>query len=210
MINRRRFIGSLIGGGALLAAGTSFAREPVAGRDYRALIPRVPTGLPEGRIQVVEVFWYGCPHCFTFEPLVDAWRKNLPEHVEFSHLPAPFNDTWARHARVYFAASALGVLEQVHQPFFEAIHVQGRNLTSESAILRFIDQIGLDADAFGAMMRSPEVSEQVGDAGLLVQAFQVEGVPSMVVDGRAVVSAGMTGSHEAMLEVVDHLIAQTS
>lgn len=210
MINRRRFIGSLIGGGALLAAGTSLAREPVAGRDYRALIPRVSTGLPEGRIQVVEVFWYGCPHCFTFEPLVDAWRKNLPEHVEFSHLPAPFNDTWARHARVYFAASALGLLEQVHQPFFEAIHVQGRNLTSESAILRFIDQIGLDADAFGAMMRSPEVSEQVGDASLLVQAFQVEGVPSMVVDGRAVVSAGMTGSHEAMLEVVDHLIAQTS
>lgn len=210
MINRRRFIGSLIGSGALLAAGPSLAREPVAGRDYRALIPRVPTGLPEGRVQVVEVFWYGCPHCYSFEPLVDAWKKNLPEHVEFSHLPAPFNDTWARHARVYFAASALDVHEQVHQPFFEAIHVQGRNLTSESAILRFIDQIGLDADAFGAMMRSPEVSEQVGDASLLVQAFQVEGVPSMVVDGRAVISAGMTGSHEAMLEVVDHLIAQTS
>jgi thiol:disulfide interchange protein DsbA len=210
MIDRRRFIGSLIGGGALLAAGASLAREPVAGRDYRALVPRVPTGLPDGRIQVVEVFWYGCPHCFSFEPLVNAWKKTLPEHVEFSHLPAPFNDTWARHARVYFAASALDVLDQVHQAFFEALHVQGRNLTSESAILRFIDQLGLDADTFGATMRSVEVSEQVADASLLVQAFQVEGVPSMVVDGRAVISAGMTGSHEAMLEVVDRLIARAS
>jgi protein dithiol oxidoreductase (disulfide-forming) len=210
MINRRRFIGSLIGGGALLATGAAIAREPVAGRDYRPLVPRVPTGLPEGRVQVVEVFWYGCPHCYSFEPLVNAWKKTLPEHVEFSHLPATFNDTWARHARVFFAASALDVLEQVHQPFFEALHVQGRNLTSESAILRFIDQIGLDADAFGATMRSPEVSEKIADASLLVQAFQVEGVPSMVVDGRAVISAGMTGSHEAMLEVVDHLIAQAS
>lgn len=209
-MNRRRFIGSLVGGSALLASGTAFARSFTAGIDYRRLIPRVDTGLPEGRIQVVEVFWYGCPHCYTFEPLVDAWRKDLPEHVEFTHMPAAFNDLWALHARVYYAAVQMDVLDQIHQPFFDAIHAQGRNMRSESAILRFVDQRGLDADAFRETMRSPEVTEAVSEAGLLIQAFQIEGVPSMVVDGRAMVSAGMTGSHEGMLRVVDHLIEQHS
>ncbi|MFO8005014.1 thiol:disulfide interchange protein DsbA/DsbL [Thioalkalivibrio sp.] len=209
-MNRRRFIGSLVGGGALLASGAGLARSVTAGVDYRQLIPRVDTGLPEGRIQVVEVFWYGCPHCYTFEPLVDAWSRDLPENVEFTHMPATFNDLWALHARVYYAAAQMGVLDQVHQPFFDAIHAQGRNMRSESAILRFIDQRGLDADAFRETMRSPEVNEAVSEAGLLIQAFQIEGVPSMVVDGRAMISAGMTGSHEGMLRVVDQLIEEYS
>jgi protein dithiol oxidoreductase (disulfide-forming) len=205
-MNRRRFMGSLVGGSALLVSGISLARSFTPGIDYRQLIPRVDTGLPEGRLQVIEVFWYGCPHCYTFEPLVDAWRRELPEHVEFSHMPAPFNDLWALHARVYHAASQMGVLDQVHQPFFDAIHAQGRSMNSESAILRFIDQRGVDADAFRDVMRSPEVADAVSEAGLLIQAFQIEGVPAMVFDGRAMVSAGMTGSHQGMLDVINHLI----
>ena len=208
MLNRRRFMGALVGGSALLASGVALGREFTAGRDYRQLVPRVDTGLPEGRVQVVEVFWYGCPHCNSFEPLVSEWKENLPEHVDFSRLPATFNDLWALHARVYFAADKLGVVDEIHRPFFDAIHAQGRHMRSESAILRFVDQRGLDADAFREAMRSPEVGAEVSEAGLLIQAFQVEGVPSMVVDGRALVSAGMTGSHEGMLRVVDHLVAE--
>lgn len=209
-MNRRHFIGTLIGTGALLSAGTSLSRDYAAGIDYRELFPRVDTGLPEGQVQVVEVFWYGCPHCFQLQPVLREWKKTLPENVELVHLPAPFNDLWALHARVFFAAQQLGVLEEVHQPFFAAIHEQGRNLRSESAILRFVDQRGLDADAFRDAMRSQETSEALQEASLLVQAYQVEGTPSMVVDGRAMVSAGMTGSHAEMLRVVDHLIAQSS
>lgn len=209
-MNRRRFMGALVGGGVLLTSGAVLGREVAPGVDYRQLTPRVDTGLPEGRVQVVEVFWYGCPHCYQFQPVLREWRKTLPEHVEFTHMPAPFNDLWALHARVFFAAEALGVLDQVHLPFFDAIHAQGRNMQSESAILRFVDQRGLDADAFREAMRSPETTTALADAGLLVQAFQVEGVPSMVVDGRAMVSAGMTGSHEGMVRVVDQLIARFS
>ncbi len=209
-MNRRRFMGSVIGGGALLASGVSVAQEYTAGIDYRPIVPRVQTGLPEGKVQVVEIFWYGCPHCYTFEPLVNEWQATLSDHVEFTHLPATFDDVWALHARVYYAARALDVLDAVHQPFFDAIHAQGRNMRSESAILRFIDQLGLDADAFREAMRAPETLEAVNEAGLLVQAYQVEGVPSMVVDGRALVSAGMAGSHRDMLRVVDYLIAQAS
>lgn len=207
-MNRRRFMGALVGGSALLASGAVLSQPITAGVHYRPVVPRVNLGLPEGRVQVVEVFWYGCPHCFNLQPLVTAWAKGLPEHVEFTHMPAPFNDLWALHARVHYAAVELGVLDQIHQPFFDAIHAQGRNMTSESAILRFVDQRGVDADAFRETMRSPGVTAAIADAGLLVQAFQVEGVPSMVVQGRAMVSAGMAGSHEGMLRVVDHLIEQ--
>ncbi len=209
-MNRRGFMGSLIGSTVLLASGSALARSYTGGIDYRELIPRVDPGLPAGRIQVVEVFWYGCPHCYTFEPLVNEWSRNLPEQVEFTHMPATFNDLWALHARVYYAAVELDVLEEVHQPFFDAIHAQGRNMRSESAVLRFIDQRGLDADAFRDAMRSEAVGEAITEAGLLIQAFQIEGVPSMVVDGRAMVSAGMAGSHEGMLRVVDHLIEKHS
>jgi protein dithiol oxidoreductase (disulfide-forming) len=197
MMNRRRFMGALVGGSVLLASGAAPGQPISPGVHYRQLIPRVDPGLPEGRVQVVEVFWYGCPHCYSLEPLVAEWRQTLPEHVEFSHLPAPFNDVWALHARVYFAAVELDVLDQVHQPFFDAIHAQGRNMGSENAILRFIDQRGLDADAFREAMRSPAVAAAVGDAGLLVQAFQVEGVPAMVVDGRALVPPGWPAATRA-------------
>ncbi|TVP86841.1 MAG: thiol:disulfide interchange protein DsbA/DsbL [Thioalkalivibrio sp.] len=207
-MNRRRFMGALVGGGTLLASGVAPGREFTAGQHYRRLVPRVDTGLPEGRVQVVEVFWYGCPHCYNFEPLVREWREDLPDHVDFTHVPATFDDLWALHARVYYAAEELGVLDQIHRAFFDAIHAQGRHMRSESAILRFVDQRGLDADAFREAMRSPEVGAAVSEAGLLVQAFQVEGVPTMVVDGRAMVSAGMTGSHEGMLRVVDHLLEE--
>lgn len=210
MMNRRRFMGALIGGSALFASGASLSQNFTAGLHYRPLMPRVNPGLPEGRVQVVEVFWYGCPHCYNFQPYVTEWSQNLPDHVEFTHLPAPFNDLWVLHARVFFAAEEMGVLDQIHQPFFDAIHAQGRNMRSESAILRFVDQRGVDADAFRETMRSPEVAAAIGDAGLLVQAFQVEGVPSMVVDGRAMVSSGMAGSHEGVLRVVDHLIEQSA
>ena len=207
-MNRRHFLGGLAAGAAMMAAGSTAAREYLRGIHYLELMPRVPTGLPEGRVQVVEVFWYGCPHCYTFEPLVQAWRETLPEHVDFVLLPAPFNDLWALHARVYFAARELGIVDAIHMPFFHAIHAQGRNLNSESAILRFVDQRGIDSDAFRDAMRSPATAEALTDASLLVQAYQVEGVPAMVFDGRAMVSAGMAGSHQAVLRVLDQLIAQ--
>ena len=209
-INRRQFMGTLAAGSAMLATGGSWAQEFQAGRHYRNLVPRVPTGLPEGRIQVVEIFWYGCPHCYNFAPYVHDWIPTLPEHVEFSHLPAPFNDLWALHARVFFAARALGILDDFHMAFFHALHAQGRNLNSESAILRFVDQRGIDADAFRDTMRSEQTAEALHEASLLVQAFQVEGVPSMVYDGRAMVSAGMAGGHPQVLQVMDYLIEQNA
>jgi len=211
-MNRRRFLGGVVAGATAVAVGSgaSSAREFLPGIHYRELMPRVPTGLPPGRLQVVEVFWYGCPHCYTFEPMVADWLPSLPDNVDFALLPAPFNDLWALHARVFFAARELGIVDAIHMPFFHAIHAQGRNLGSESAILRFVDQRGMDADAFRDAMRSPETAAALTEASLLVQSFQVEGVPAMVYDGRVLVTAGMAGSHQNVLRVMDQLIAQDS
>jgi thiol:disulfide interchange protein DsbA len=194
------------GAGLLLATGTSLAREYRDGQNFRTIQPPIDTGLEDGKIQVVEVFWYGCPHCYSFEPYVQEWQKGLADDVEFVYLPAPMNDVWALHARVFYTAQKLEVLDEVHQAFYDAIHDQGRELRSESAILRFINQRGLDADEFREVMRSEEIRRKVTEAGQDVQEYGVEGVPTLVIDGEAVVSASMTRSHEEMLDVADFLI----
>lgn len=209
-MDRRRFLGSLAAGGAVLATGThASASNLTPGVHYLPIRPRISTGVPEGKVQVLEIFWYGCPHCYNLQPHMGEWMSTLPDSVEFSHLPAAFNDLWALHARVYYAAVLMDILEDIHQPFFDAIHGQGRNMQSESAILRFVDQRGVDADAFRDVMRSQEVADSVNDAALLVQALQVQGVPSMAVDGRALVSASMAGSFGNMLAVVNELIRES-
>ncbi|WP_017925598.1 thiol:disulfide interchange protein DsbA/DsbL [Thioalkalivibrio sp. HL-Eb18] len=205
-MRRRDFLGAMGGAGLLLATGTSLAREYRDGQNFRTIQPPIDTGLEDGRIQVVEVFWYGCPHCYSFEPYVQEWQKGLADDVEFVYLPAPMNDVWALHARVFYTAQKLEVLDEVHQAFYDAIHDQGRELRSESAILRFINQRGLDADEFREVMRSEEIRRKVTEAGQDVQEYGVEGVPTLVIDGEAVVSASMTRSHEEMLDVADFLI----
>lgn len=205
-MRRRDFLSAMGGAGLLLATGTSLAAEYRDGQNFRTIQPPVDTGLEDGKIQVVEVFWYGCPHCYSFEPYVQEWQKGLEDDVEFVYLPAPMNDVWALHARVFYTAQKLDVLDEVHQPFYDAIHDQGRELRSESAILRFIDQRGLDADEFREVMRSEEIRRKVTEAGQDVQEYGVEGVPTLVIDGEAVVSASMTRSHEEMLDVADFLI----
>ncbi|WP_018861027.1 MULTISPECIES: thiol:disulfide interchange protein DsbA/DsbL [unclassified Thioalkalivibrio] len=205
-MRRRDFLSAMGGAGLLLATGTSLAAEYRDGQNFRTIQPPVPTGLDDGKIQVVEVFWYGCPHCYSFEPYVQEWQKGLDDDVEFVYLPAPMNDVWALHARVFYTAQKLDVLDEVHQAFYDAIHDQGREMRSESAILRFISQRGLDADEFRDVMRSEEIRRKVTEAGQDVQEYGVEGVPTLVIDGEAIVSASMTRSHQEMLDVADFLI----
>lgn len=205
-MKRREFMGALGGAGLLLATGSGFAAEFREGQHYRAIQPPLDTGLEDGKIQVVEIFWYGCPHCYEFEPRVQAWKPGLADDVQFEYLPAPMNDVWALHARVYYTAEKLGVLDQLHQAFYDAIHDQGRQLRSESAILRFIDQRGLDADTFRETMRSDAIRRRVVEATEAVQDYGVGGVPTLVINGEAIVSASMAGGHAEMLEVADYLI----
>ncbi|MFN2348316.1 MAG: thiol:disulfide interchange protein DsbA/DsbL [Thioalkalivibrio sp.] len=199
--------GLLLAGLFMLPAQAS---EPAEGIDYKVLERPVPTRVEDGQVEVLELFWYGCPHCYHFEPHVQAWKDGKPEHVQFEYLPAVFNDLWALHARVFYAAEAIGKLDSLHSPFFHAIHAQGRRMADERSILRFVEQQGVDPAEFRAALVSDEVTNRVREAIQQTRDYQVEGVPSVVVDGRYLVTASMAGGFEQMIKVMEHLVEKTA
>jgi protein dithiol oxidoreductase (disulfide-forming) len=186
------------------------ADEPAAGIDYQVIDPPVPTKADEGRVEVVELFWYGCPHCYNFEPHVHEWKARNQENVTFRYLPAVFNDLWAFHARVFYAAESLDLLDKLHAPFFHAIHAQGRRMADERSVLRFVEQQGVDPREFQRALASDEVTEKVREAIQLTREYRIEGVPAVAVDGRHLVSPGMSGSFDTMMRVMDHLVDKAS
>jgi protein dithiol oxidoreductase (disulfide-forming) len=199
--------GLLFAGAAPLSAG---AVEPTPGIDFQVLDPPVSTRADEGRVEVVELFWYGCPHCYNFEPHVTKWKERQADSVTFRYVPAVFNDVWAFHARVFYAAEALGLLEDLHAPLFHAMHAQGRRMTDERSVLRFVEQLGVDPQAFRSAMVSDEVTARVREAIQLTRDYRIEGVPAVVIDGRHVVSPGMAGGFDSMMQVMDYLVEQAS
>lgn len=190
---------------ALLALPVQ-ASEPTEGIDYIVLPQPVPTRVADGQVEVVELFWYGCPHCYHFEPHLKAWKADKPEHVQFRYLPAVFNDLWALHARVFYAFEHMGVFDQLHDPFFHAIHAQGRRMADERSILRFVEREGVDPAAFREALVSDEVTARVREAIQKTRDYRIEGVPSVVVDGRFLVTASMAGGFENMVRVMGHLV----
>lgn len=195
---------------AVLFALPSGASQPAEGIDYQALESPVETQAEPGTVEVVELFWYGCPHCYNFEPHVTEWKARHDESVTFRYLPAVFNDVWAFHARVFYAAETMDLLDKLHAPFFHAIHAQGRRMLDERSILRFVEQQGVDPAAFRQALVSDEVTDKVQEAIRLTRDYRIEGVPAVVVDGRHLVSPGMTGGFDNMLQVMDYLVTKAS
>jgi protein dithiol oxidoreductase (disulfide-forming) len=181
------------------------ADTPTEGIDYQLIDP-VPTEAEAGRVEVVELFWYGCPHCYNFEPHVQEWKAQQGENITFRYLPAVFNDLWAFHARVFYAAEHLGLLDTLHTPFFQAIHAQGRRMADERSVLRFVEQQGVDPAEFRQAMASDEVTGKVREAIQLTRQYRIEGVPAVVVDGRHLVSPGIAGGFDNMVRILDHLV----
>jgi len=178
----------------------------VAGKDY-ALVDFPQATTDPKRVEVLELFFYGCPHCFELEPLLVAWTKKLPRHAYFRRMPAIFNDGWVPMAKAFYAAEALGVTEKLHADLFNAIHLQGINLNNRDNLLRFVAGRGVDAGKFGAAYDSFGVQNKVKQARDLTGAYGIQGVPSLIVDGKYRTSSSMTGSHEQLFPVLDQLIA---
>ncbi|MEO1766742.1 thiol:disulfide interchange protein DsbA/DsbL [Thiobacter aerophilum] len=207
MTDRRQFLNLAAASAALACLPAGVARATlVAGRDY-ALVEFPQPTLDPKRVEVLEFFFYGCPHCFELEPLINRWLKTLPRHAYFRRLPAIFNDAWVPLAKAYFAAEALGVVEKLHGDLFNAIHLQGINLNNRDTLLRFVAQRGIDAAKFGAAYDAFGVQAKVQQARDLTSAYGIEGVPSMIVDGKYRTSSSMTGSHEKLFPVLNELIA---
>lgn len=181
----------------------------VEGVHYAPTTQRMAT-TDENMIEVVELFSYSCPHCFSLDPQVQEWKKTLPENVKFVHVPAIFRDSWLQLAKVFYAAEATGDLEKLHPLLFNAIHVEKRKLNTEKQLLDFVAEQGIDRDTFVKAMNSFAVNGKVKKALVMSQTSGITGVPAMVVNGKYRTDAPLAGSMEDMLKVTDFLIQQES
>lgn len=184
------------------------AGDYAAGIDFTVLMPPL-TGAAEGKVKVVEMFWYGCPHCFQFEPYMHKWMEKMPANVEFERIPAIFNNpTWELHARAYYTAEVMGVLDKVHEAMFEEIHVRKKPLKTRESVRAFFVSRGVDGGEFDATFNSFAVNGMVREAALLTDQYQVSGVPMMAVQGKYKVGGKMAGSYANMIRIVNALIAK--
>ena len=191
--------------------GLALALPAAAQSDVEGLYQKLPAPQPTSdpdRIEVVEVFWYGCPHCNRFQPYLEQWTATLPDHVRFVRMPAVFNDVWELHARAYYIAQALGILDDVHHLVFAAIHDEGRSLASMDAIRDFFVAHGVAESDFDKHAKSFSVQSGVQRSQVMQARYGLRGVPALIVNGRFLVSGSTAGSYPRVLEVADALIAR--
>ncbi|MBI6908043.1 thiol:disulfide interchange protein DsbA [Pseudomonas sp. R11F] len=178
-----------------------------AGKTYVELTNPVPVSVP-GKIEVVELFWYGCPHCYAFEPTINPWVEKLPSDVNFKRIPAMFGGPWDAHGQLFLTLEAMGVEHKVHNAVFDAIQKQGKRLTKPEEMADFVATQGVDKDKFLATFNSFAIQGQIKQAKELAQKYGVQGVPTMIVNGKYRFDLGTAGGPEAVLNVADQLIAK--
>jgi len=207
-MNRRDWTRATAAIALLAASGARAQGNPaVEGRDFVRLNPpvAVPTG---GKIDLIEFFSYGCPHCYAFEPMLDAWIKKLPADVAFRRVPAAFNAPFEGYAKLFYALEAIGMSDALHKRVFAAIHVQRQRLDKESDLAAFVQSAGGDGAKFVDAYKSFGVATKVRQGKQLSEAYKIDGVPTLGIHGRFFTSGSLAGSHERALAVADQLIAQ--
>ena len=196
---RRTLVASL-----MLSPLSAFAHG--TGQEFNVLQPEQPTET-SGKLEVVEFFWYGCPHCYKFEPLLEAWLPKLAADVEFRRIPAIFNDRWAHDAGIYYTFEALGLTGKLHRPFFDAIHRERLRSDDSKALAEWLRKNGVDPARFEQTLKSFGVQARVSRSRQLTVSYKLEGVPTLAVHGRYSIEAER--GFEGMLQTADKLIAET-
>ncbi|WP_298218731.1 thiol:disulfide interchange protein DsbA/DsbL [Halothiobacillus sp.] len=201
---------------ALLASPVVYAAPKIAPSpeiilkenvNYRVVITD-ETPPSDGRILVQEMFWYGCPHCFHLEPVLDEWRKTLPAYVDFEPYAVPLTPGWVPLTKAFYTAKFMGVLPKTHVSVFTDIHVKNLRPVTREQIADMYADLGVNRDQFLQMYDSFGVDNAVRQAGVVAQDAGVTGVPAILVNGKYLVTGDMAGSNEAMLPIVDALIAK--
>jgi len=191
---------------AVASIGLALA-QPVPLRpkvDYIAIDPQpVTTG---ERIEVIEFFWYGCPHCYNLQPALDAWIKRKPADVEIRRIPAAFRDSWLPHARIYYTLEALGETARLHHAVYSALHRNKESLMSAQETADWAARNGIQPTQWLTAYNSPEVGRKVEASKDLTKAYAVPGTPSLVVDGRYLTSSGMAESMPGVIQTLEGLI----
>lgn len=193
----------------ILFSTTAFAQEErfKEGVHY-TLIKDASASNSDGKVTVYEVFGYLCPHCFSFQPYVSAWHAKLPDTVEFVRVPAIFSPAWEPLGRAYITAESLGVVEKGHDDMFRAIHQERKQIRSIEDAADFFANYGADKETFLSTAGSFAVDAKVRQYQALVRKWGVRGTPSLVVDGKYLISVSQTVPQPMMLEVADFLIAK--
>ena len=197
---------------ALAATGLALPahaqRKYTEGKEYQPIDKRAPVEAPQGKLEVVEFFWYACPHCNAFEPKLEAWVKKIPADVAFRRVPVAFRDDMVPQQRLFYVLEAMGKLDEVHRKVFHAIHVEKQALNREDLITAWVDKQGVDKAKFAELYNSFAVSTKARKATQLQDAYRIEGVPSLGIAGRYLTSGDMAGTVDNALLVTDYLIAE--
>lgn len=203
----RNLILSAVFASLSLLGATAQAEGIEAGRQYEVLGSPVPVSQP-GKIEVVELFWYGCPHCYQFEPTLNPWIKQLPEDVHFVRIPALFGGIWDVHGQMFLTLESMGVEQQVHDAVFNAIHKEKLALDTPEKMAEFLAGQGVDQGKFLSTFNSFAVKGQMAKAKKLAMAYQIKGVPVLIVGGKYRFDIRSSGGPEQALEVADFLIGK--
>lgn len=176
----------------------------IEGTDYQLISPPVKTSNPD-KVVVTEMFWYGCPHCFAFEPYVEKWSANLPNGIVFEQTPSVLNPRWGDHARTYYTLKQMGELGKVHRKLFDAIHVERQRLNRFEDIAKFVGTQGVDEAKFRETYNSFPVDSLFRKNLKIEQKYGHRGVPSVIVNGKYLTTGGMTGSNQRLIAVINYL-----
>ena len=211
-MNRREFstgAACVLASASLGLPGMAYAqKKPEDGTEYKSLDKRVAMEAPQGKIEVIEFFWYGCPHCNSFEPQLEAWSKKLPADVVLKRVPVAFRDDFVPQQRLFYSLEAMGKLDDVHRKVFQTIHVDKQQIDKEASIVAWVEKQGLDKAKFQELYNSFAISTKSRRASQLQEAFKVEGVPALGIGGRYYTDGSMAGNMGRALQVTDYLIGE--
>jgi len=190
----------------LAQAAAPAARKFKLGTHYERLTPTQPTSSGPNHIEVAEIFWYACPHCYTFDPYLESWKEDLPDDVSFVRIPALWNELLQVHGRIYYTAEALGKLDEMHSDIFREIHVNRNGLNNPALIGELFANYGVDAATFDKTFESFAVYTKIQRADELARRYRVSSVPTVIVNGKYTTNATMAGSYPNLIEVINELV----
>jgi thiol:disulfide interchange protein DsbA len=189
----------------------NFVEDYVAGIEYQQVNPPQPTDVPDGKIEVVELFWYGCPHCYHLEPYLNKWLENKPANVVFRRIPAALNPNWVLGAQTYYTEQALGILDKTHDKLFDAIHRDHQRLNTPEAMAKFFEKYGVNQEEFMKVFNSFGVRAKLAHARKMVAAYGANSVPTIIINGKYRTDASMAGgAFPDLFKVMDFLIMKES
>jgi thiol:disulfide interchange protein DsbA len=202
----RRLILVAVTSAFALISSTLLGAQYEEGVHYQVLDPQAPLSTSGEGIEVSEYFSYGCGHCFQFDPVLNAWLDKQPEDVNFDRTPAVWNDYYGNLAQTYYTLKAMDLLESLHVAVFEAIHIQRKNLSKPGVMADFLEEAGVDPEAFAKVFNSFGVRMSLQQADARGRAYRASGVPTLIVNGKYRIETRGAGSVQEMLKVAEFLI----